>query len=264
MRLFWFIIIIFIMIVNGIWNSTKKIKLPKNIPNHLQLVYFDNGIGGFWFSAKEKNDHVIICFRGLESFESQEKNVIQLEKIFPTFDIIYLETPGVGISSHVPVTQKSVMEEIYQVYTNIIRYQKWKKIGFVGIEYGAVIQSELYAQCKRQKFILPHWIIQINGFASMNSIVLHRIPFLFQMFIQSNKFESWENYKNTNLPLLLFHSKNNRLAPFVDSVQLYFKLRSNSKCKMIPLYGHEEMTLLSKENLKIIKSAISTLDSACL
>jgi hypothetical protein len=235
--------------------ATKKIKLPKEICNGLQLVYFDNGIGGYWFSPKPKNNQVILCWRGLETFESQEKNVRQLEKLFPNYDIIYIETPGIGISVH--VTTPHIIEQLYNVYKNVIRYQRWNKIGFIAFEYGAVLQSELFAECKKQRFRLPDWIIQINGFASMNSIILHKVPSLLQFFFQSKKFISIENYKNTNLPIILFHSKNNTLVPFVDSVQLYFSLRSNPQCKMIPLYGHEEMTLLSKENMEMIAKNIS-------
>ena len=255
MRLIWILFIIFIIV--SLCNSKPRIKLPKEVSSDLQLVYFDNGIGGYWFSPKEKNERVILCWRGLESFERQEKNVRQLEILFPNYDIIYIETPGIGISNHVNITGNDLIGELYNVYAGILRYQRWEKIGFVSFDYGSVLQSELFLKCKTKKCRLPHWMIQINGFSSMNSIILHKVPSLLQLFFRFKKYSSFDNYKNSTVPLYLFHSKNNKLVPFVESVQLYFHLRSNNNCKMIPLYGHEEMTLLSKENIKILQNTIS-------
>ena len=260
----WLIIFIILYTIFTIYYANynpKKMKLPKYIPCSLMLVYFDNGIAGYWYSPREKNDKMIFCLRGLDTFEETEHNTRQLEQLFPNYDIIYVETPGVGISSHVVCTQNDLLLEIYNVYTNVLRYSNWRKIGFVALDYGAVLQSQLYVEAQKRNTRLPNWIIQLNGFSCMDSIILCKIPSLLQFcFWKSLKLNSFENYKECLLPILIFHSKNNKHVPFAESVRLYFQLhKANKNCKMIPLYGHDEMTLLSKENMEIISKSISFL-----
>ena len=233
---------------------TRSKNLPKDVPQDLEMVFFENGVGGFWAtpSATETENNIILCFGPLGEFMEQYQNLRQIEKLFPTYNVLYFEYPGVGISD----SSRDFLQELFLAYQAILRHKKWKKIGFIGIEYGAIIQSEIYNESIKNAFRKPDWIVQINGFASSDNYSLFHIPWCLQFFIKKKKMETEENYKNIKIPLLLFHSKNNKTVPFVESVNLYFKLKS--KCVFVPLFGHYEMTLLSKENIEIIKEKIAT------
>lgn len=261
MKKFLFYFFIFYFIILFLFKNPKNIKnyLPKKLEKNTSLVFFDNGIGSYWFCENEINKKIIICFRGFKSFEEEEVNCRQIEKLFLEYQIVYIEFPGIGISQNCFYDdQIQIINELYQAYLCILRLEKWEKIGFIGFDYGSVIQSMIYNKIEENIQIKPNWIIQINGFSSMESLVLFKYPWYLQLFFRNKKkFESSQNYKKINIPLYIFHSKNNKLVPFLESIKLHLLLKPKSK--FISLYGDENFTLLSKENIKIIKNFIAVL-----
>lgn len=233
--------------------QNKRKKLPKNIPEDMELTIFENNISGYW-KVRNKNK-LVININGLIPFNEECYHIRQLESIIEDYDILYLDMPGIGASSDaIPFS-----DGMKEVYKSCLRYKTWERIGFVGIEYGAVIISELYKDIEKNKMRLPDWIIQINGFTTIDSFVIHKVPWYMQIICKyiSKKYSSIKNYENLKKPLFLYHCKNNQNVPFIESMILYRKI-GESRCKFIPLYGHDEMTLLSRENKEIISDNIQS------
>lgn len=239
--------------------SAHAIELKKPDDEKVEIVFFDNGIGCYWFVNDEHDKNLIFCFRGFQSFLNEQLNIRRIEKFFPHYQIIYIEYPGIGISKDCIIVDYTMMiEEIYNLFQCVKRQQKWDNIGFVGFHYGSVIQSQLYLLIeKNNDRMKPTWIIQINGFSSYESIILFKIPWYIQLFTKNRKIYCSENYKNINIPLLIFHSKNNDSVPLMESIKLHLSLRLQSK--FILLYGDKNMTLLSKENYKILSENLKNL-----
>jgi hypothetical protein len=86
---------------------------------------------------------------------------------------------------------------------------------------------------------------------------LYKVAWIFQYLSQLifEKYSSIKNYKDIEIPLYIFHSKNNQKVPLIESIILYRHLKG--KCKFIPIYGHEEMILCSKENRQLIMKELS-------
>lgn len=259
MRFFLCNVIFFFFLIYSIYRIIKGQRpvLHRSVDPRLDLVFFDNGIGSFWFAGPEKPKALILCFRGLKSFQEDECNAREIEKLWPHYQIVYIEYPGFGVSSDCQLYDyETFMNELYLVYKCVLRYEPWQKVGFMGFGYGAIIQSEIFARLEKGHERIPDWIVQINGFSSFESIILFRVPWILQLFVKNKEIDSAINYKNITIPLLIFHSRNNTIVPLLDSIKLHLALRDKST--FISLYGDKEFTLLSKENQRIIRRAMES------
>jgi hypothetical protein len=258
MRFIVILIIFFVFLIN--FSTSQKQIIHKSsdiIPKDLEIIYFDNGIGSYWYEPNRPSKKIVFCFQEFKEFSKNMLNLRKLEELFVNYHIVYIEYSGFGISnSTYPTTSFSVLViQLFEIYLCILRYKKWETIIFVGYDIGSILQAKLFELCLEKKYKIPDHIVQINGFCSINSLQLYKIPWFLQFLSTNEKIDISKIYKNKlKNPLLIFHSKNNMNAPFIDSISLFVKLKDESK--FISLYGHQDKTLLSKENIEIMKENI--------
>jgi len=253
-----YLCLMLIYVVICIAGSVKKTRIPVQEPENLDVVYFDNGVGSYWHDPGDHCADLVVLFPDFTELLENMHNSRRIEGIFKNHHIVYLEYPGVGLSAELLASCHSIpalTDLLHDVYLCILRFKKWKKIIFFGIDYGSIIQSKLYESCVKKRTRTPDHVIQLNGFMSVNTCNMFKIPWFLQLFCNKQEISSHDIYKNRlKNPLIIFHSKNNLNAPFIDSIQLYLKLKNQSV--FVPLFGHQDRTLLSKENLYIINQAV--------
>jgi hypothetical protein len=239
-------------------NKHSKKIMPEKIPDSIDIVYFDNGIGAYWFDPGNEHDKIVLVFHDFTDFMVNMHNLRKLEVIFKNHHIIYIEYPGIGLSNELLGSCKSIKSltiQLQDVYHCILRHKKWNKIIFFGMDYGSIIQAKLFESCHKNKSRLPDHVVQMNGFLSVNTCNLFKIPWFLQILCKKEDIDSYHIYRNKlKNPLIIFHSKNNLNAPFIDSIQLHIKMKNESI--FVPLFGHQDKTLLSKENMILINKTI--------
>lgn len=236
----------------------KQEIIPIQLPDKdLELHYCDNGVATIWSdSFIPHSKKCILCFRGFHSFEKEYASLKVLRNLFNDYDFLFVENPGFGYSQNVmTLSLKDFLEELYIVYHCILRYKKYETIGIIGYEAGAYFCSDIYALIQQRKFILPSWIIHLNGIHTNQTYTDIYLPWYLSILgSYSKKKDCIQNYKSILIPLFLIHSKNNDKVSFLESIMLHQKLKPRSK--LIILYGKHDTCLLSKENKKILMNKV--------
>jgi hypothetical protein len=252
--IFMYICLFILCSIVGKKKKNKNYKLPPNT----QLYVFDNGFGGLWHSCdKTDSKNIIIFFNGFqESILNEYSNIKQLESIFEEYHILYLENPPFPLSETATPSRclKHLFMDILLVYECVLRYKKWDKIGFIGYDFGGIIQSFVYSEAMKQHMKLPNWILHCNAPKDLSSHIYYKIPWYLQMFAPKYSLDVAEHYKNIQSPLYIIHTKKNKRISLMDAIQLYEKLKTKSIFVLI--YGIHEKFLCSQENIDILTTQL--------
>jgi len=183
------------------------------------------------------------------------------KKLFPDHHVVLIRVSS--SSAVAAATAEEEVDTLCDAYECMLRYERWDRIVLIGMGRGAMMASVLYRVCQTDHLRLPSLLIHINGVSSVEAPWwLEKLVFrvLLGTSLPVVEGDVSKNYKDLVTPLLIFHSRNNKTRPFMDSILLFRDLVKNQGCRhcaMIPLYGNEDAVLLSKENQRLIQMALT-------
>lgn len=211
------------------------------------MVVMDLGAIGSWYEPSHDSKRIVLVL-----YDKEKLSTLRIldKKIFPDHHVLLIHAP--------PDKDIDILCDAYEC---MLRYEKWERIVLIGIGQGALMTSVLYCLCQKHHLRLPSLLLHIDGIAchtiAWHTRLLNKILYGKSTMELNNVSD---NYHNLQTPLLLFHSRNNKTCPFMDSILLFrnmVKIRGCRHCIMIPLYGNEKAVLLSKENQRLIQKALT-------
>jgi hypothetical protein len=232
-------------------------RLPAERVDVENTVVMDLGAVGSWYEPSTGDDNKKKIVMVLYDREKLATLRILDKKIFSDHHVLMISVcPTADVDA-------DEIDKLCDAYECMIRYERWDRIVLMGMGRGAMMASVLYRACQIESLRLPSLLIHMNGVTSIHVPWYQQWIYKIMMGKSSPVWEDVsENYRQLQTPLLIFHSRNNKTYPFMDSIMLFrdlVKIRGCRQCFMIPLYGNEEAVLLSKENQRLIETALTRL-----
>jgi len=196
-----------------------------SLPPSLELVIFDDKHHAYWYNSSQNRNasssSLLVYFHEKDhSILDHYKHLEKLPSLFSnardgrhSYTIVYLEYESERFSS--------IVQGCVDMYRSILRYHSWKKIGWVGFDFGTLVQAALYQQCQFQQIRMPDWIFHCNGVHAISSYDFYRRPWssirLFPSSMQSQISLS-NYYQSIKCPLWIFHSRYNNVISLQEAM----------------------------------------------
>jgi hypothetical protein len=221
-------------------------------------VVMDLGAVGAWYEPPITSKKIVMVLYDEDKMTSLR---IFDKKLFPDHHVLLIRVSFSNVAT--ATAEEEEVNRLCDAYECMLRYERWDRIVLIGMGRGAMMTSVLYRACQTEHLRLPSLLIHINGVYSVEAMwwlekFVYRILWGTACSVLEGNVS--KNYKDLMTPLLIFHSKNNKTHPFMDSILLFRDLVKNQGCRhctMIPLYGNEDAVLLSKENQRLIQMALA-------
>jgi len=251
-QIYWMCMTLFLvvfMIGNAFYTSRQFYRnvqiqfLEKTQPSNIELCYFDNGLCGFWWNS-DRQDIVscIIVFCGhICDFYSYSTNYFALQKLFPSYQILYLES-CLSFQQNKGLSFSTWTKRYQEIIENMNRFQKWNHLSFIGLDSGCLMTLSL------SQFIKPKWMLCINSPKQIESVPWLRPSLSFSKLLQQIPTPIKQ------IPLLLVHTRHNPRISFLESYAMYQTLHQfQYHCRWKLFHGIYDQCFLSIENRQLIR-----------
>lgn len=221
-----------------IFRPCKKIHIPpKDITNNENIsheeVYINTPDGerlqGYFLKAKQNTDKVVIYLHGNDLNVSRWILApIHLQKEVDV-NFLIVDYRGYGKSTGSP-TQEGVIIDALSMYNHLLeKGYKPENISIYGRSLGGAVALELANRVKVRSVVVQ------SSFSSRRDIMKHHYPFFPSFLVKNNYFNSKENVKKINAPILISHGTEDELVPLSQAHELY--QNANEPKKLITLEG---------------------------
>lgn len=252
-----FIILLILIFKNVVAMQYKLIYEPSRSfnwePNseiyETHIINIDGyNIHSWFFKRKDYENKITIFFcHGSKGNISQYKNIVEVCDYIDV-NLVLFDYRGYGKSSGY-VTQKNILKDgevVYDYYSEIINSTKTI---IMGESLGGAVATYLASikECKG--------LVLVSTFDSLSGIVLNMNKnswvnkFLsYIVSIVYENLESWRAIQDVHVPILMFHSSEDRLININSSKNLYSNISHNDK-EFVKIKGTHIKPIFSNEDV---------------
>ncbi len=180
-------------------------------------------IDGYFFKVPDANQ-TIIFFHGnggnitselgyVETLRSLNKNIV-------TFDY-----RGYGKSTGSLTKESDLYDDSEKVYKYILDKYKLKpqNIVFWGHSLGGAIATEMATRHKVGKLVI------VSSFSSLREMMFPVLRYTIPSFFVKYKFNSLSKIENIDCPILIIHSTEDEIIPFINGENLFSKIKNKGE-----------------------------------
>jgi uncharacterized protein len=181
------------------------------------------------FIKNPNSQYVTLFFHGNAGCVNNWIHSITVELMLKFSSVLVFDYRGYGKSSGSPDEKGAFTDSLvcWNMLINEFNYDS-KNIILVGVSLGCTFASQLGSYiADYEPTEMPKLIILQAGFYNLRSIALHLYPpskYLFDIGLITQKFDNnayCKNIKkNSNVPILLFHSESDEIIPCENSLKL--------------------------------------------
>lgn len=225
-----------------IFKPCKKIYIPPKdirVPERYKEVFIDTPDGkrlqGYFLKAKQDTDKVVIFLHGNDLNVSRWILApIHLQKEVDV-NFLIVDYRGYGQSTGSP-TQEGVIIDAISMYNYLINQgYKPENISLYGRSLGGAVALELATRVKVRSVVVQ------SSFSSRRDIMKHHYPFFPSFLVKNNCFNSKENIKKINVPILISHGTEDELVPLSQAQELYKNANEPKKLIVLNGAGHRHL-----------------------
>lgn len=196
----------------------------------------------FYFNGNAGNNSTRIC------------TLEMLRQLIPEYQIIQLEYAGYGISAHLPLELKTIIEHCHKTVNEYLENHPFiVEYGFWGESLGGFIQGLVYEKLDQPK--KPDWIVQINGVCDLEEVIAHALPPMIHLLVIPflKKYATlYDIYRKSCPRLLVFQSDRDMIIPPNQGLRLSLE----TKAKYWALKGGHNLVLQNSENNQKIRNIL--------
>lgn len=230
-------------------------------PSDHEEFVLDNDIG-VWFHTGRRSDYLIIYYNGNAGNMSTRTHVIQfLQREFPDYGIAQFDYPGYGLSSHLPLDYRNLLEDSLRVTEKLVERYRPTRIGLWGESMGAMVMMHVYDRTDSR----IEWMIQVNGLCSLSraieNVVIWPLYLIVSPFIpERHTLATLYCKKKGDTKYIIFHARNDTIVRWEEAADLFLNIRDDTRERvwMITLDGRHENAIHVKENQELIHDTIQS------
>jgi len=230
-------------------------------PSDHEEFVLDNDVG-VWFHAGRRTDYLIIYYNGNAGNMSTRTHVIHfIQKEFPDYGIAQFDYPGYGLSSHLPLHYRDLLDVSVQVTEKLVRRFRPEKIGLWGESMGAMVMMHVYNRTD----IAIEWMIQVNGLCNLSraieNVVMWPLYVILSPFVPEREtLATLYCKKMIDTKYIIFHARNDTIVRWEDAADVFLNIRNETRRHiwMITLDGRHENAIHLKENQELIHETIQS------
>jgi pimeloyl-ACP methyl ester carboxylesterase len=220
----------------------------------------DNDIG-VWFHPpmnSTTSNQLIIYFNGNSGNMSTRSYVMRfIRHEFPEYGIAQFDYPGYGLSSHLPLHYRDMVEISVEVTDKLVKRFRPDRLGLWSESLGAMVMMHVY----QKSSIRIDWMIQVNGVCDLKraiqNVVIWPMYMLIAPFIPERETVAslYKKRVNENTKYILFHAREDSIVLWREAVDLYLDIMDQN-VHMALLDGRHENAIHLKENQELIHKTI--------
>ncbi len=253
-----FIVIVIVFLVvycryfeyRSLYFPTKEIEyLPTVIGLSYEDLYIDTDDGvrlNAWFIPSQNSRYTLLfCHGNGGNIGHRVEKIEILNKL--GLSIFIFDYRGSGKSTGSP-SEKGLYKDAEAAYNYLVSEMKIAPDNIIlyGESLGGVVAIDLASKRK------PKALITESSFTSTKDVARELYPY-FPVFLISAKFDCISKIKETNIPKLIIHSKNDDIIPFSHSLKLLKE--SHEPKKHLVLMGDHNSCFI--DSMDLYKSGIS-------
>jgi len=205
-------------------------------------------INGVLFKADTSSGRLIFFLHGNAGNNENQAGVADFYNSYG-YDFFTMDYRGYGKSSGKISSEEQFYTDARNVYKQLSKRYKQEDITIVGYSVGTATATMLTAENQ------PHQLILLAPYYSMEQMATHRYK-IFPRFLVEYKFETFHYLKEVQVPITLFHGKDDGAIPYSSSKMLAGLLKKGDHFYPLEHQGHngiESHLVFQQQIAKLLK-----------